>query len=218
MEAVDRAVLERLGNILTPDLVDDIVGRVRELAESNDSDARVDRARQELATAELQVEKYAAAIGQAGNVSAVVRFLQEAEQQRVALVRELERLEAGSGVVRVDWRLVERQARRRLAQWRSLLARRTIDARDVLRVVLVAPLRFTPFRESTRRGFRFQGDASVAGLLDGVLESCRGKWRPHRQPVTFGASESTPASGQHEVGSTGTRKHGESPGLRSATL
>lgn len=62
------------------------------------------------------------------------------------------------------------------------MTRQIAEARQLLRVLLVGPLQFTPFIEGRRRGYRFTGTVSVAGLFDGVIamECCRCKWRPHR--------------------------------------
>jgi len=39
-----------------------------------------------------------------------------------------------------------------------------------LREILVALIRFTPFVIGARRGYRLEGDASIGGLLRGVIE------------------------------------------------
>jgi hypothetical protein len=51
-------------------------------------------------------------------------------------------------VPRVDWRVVDRQARRLLTDWRELLTRRSSEARPVLCELLEAPL---GSRRSSRR-------------------------------------------------------------------
>jgi site-specific DNA recombinase len=181
MQAVDRAVLQGLGEVLTPDLVEDVVARVRELVEG-DRPRHGEETRRSLAAAEAEVERYAAAIAIAGDVTAVVRRLQEAEERRQALAARLRTLEGGPRNTPIAWADVESQVRACLADWRSLMARHIPEARQLLRQVLVAPLQFTPFAEGRRKGYRFSGNASIAGLLEGVvaLECCRGKWRPHR--------------------------------------
>jgi hypothetical protein len=71
---------------------------------------------------------------------------------------------------RIDWRLLERQARQRLREWRALLQRQVSHARELLREILVAPIRFTPFTTGARRGYRFEGEASLGGLLRGIID------------------------------------------------
>jgi hypothetical protein len=62
MQAVDRAVLESLGDVLT----EDVVARVRELVEGDRPSGQGDEMRRSLAAAEAEVERNAAAIAVAG--------------------------------------------------------------------------------------------------------------------------------------------------------
>jgi hypothetical protein len=73
-------------------------------------------------------------------------------------------------VPRFDWSRIEAEARRLLADWRGLLARNATEGRQVLRQLLEEPIRFTPFEEDGRRGYRFTGKASVGSLLGGLVE------------------------------------------------
>jgi hypothetical protein len=71
---------------------------------------------------------------------------------------------------RIDRRLLERQARERLRDCRSLLQRQVANARELLREILVAPIRFTPFAIGARKGYRFEGEAAIGGLLRGLVD------------------------------------------------
>ena len=82
------------------------------------------------------------------DVTAVVRRLQEAEQQRRTLVEALGARPQPRPVPRVDWRLLEHHARRRAAEWRDVLLGNRSEAQPVLKALLVEPLKFTPFREA----------------------------------------------------------------------
>ena len=44
-------------------------------------------------------------------------------------------------------------------------------ARELLREILIAPIRFTPFQVGAPRGYRFEGEASIGGLLARVSRS-----------------------------------------------
>ena len=55
--------------------------------------------------------------------------------------------------------------RSRLEDWRGLLTGNVKDGRELLRRVLVGPLRFTP----EKPGYRFEGIAAVGRMLDGVV-------------------------------------------------
>ena len=52
---------------------------------------------------------------------------------------------------RIDWRAVERQARRLVTDWRGLLGRNVDEAPQVLGTMLDGPVRFTPIIEPARR-------------------------------------------------------------------
>jgi site-specific DNA recombinase len=170
MEAVDEAVLASIGDILTLDLVDDIIARVRELLKRPVGETLADRLRTDLAATEATLDNLTAAVAAGGDVPALVRRLQEAEQRRQELTRRLNELGDGPVVPRLDWRTVERQARQRLTDWRGLLTRQVQHGRKLLRELLVDPIRFTPFNEGGRRGYRFAGELAIGQLLGGVVE------------------------------------------------
>ena len=64
----------------------------------------------------------------------------------------------------------ERRARQLLQEWRALLAREVGEARQVLREILTSPIRFTPFQDGARCGYRSEGEVSIGRLLRGVVE------------------------------------------------
>lgn len=74
-----------------------------------------------------------------------------------------------------------REVTRKLADWRALLRRDITAGREVLRALLLGPLRFTPVNDGRLRGYRFEGlIASIDCLLEWL--SCKPKWRPQRVP------------------------------------
>ena len=85
MDAADRAVLDSIGEILTPDLVDDVIARVRELLGPERQDDSRDRVGRELAGAESEVANLTDAIAMGGDMPALVARLQKAEQRRQEL-------------------------------------------------------------------------------------------------------------------------------------
>ena len=118
-----------------------------------------------------------------GDLPILVARLKEAQRTRQALESRLGALDEAPRRLRVDWRATERAARSRLASWRELLTRQTKDARPLLRDLLRGePILFAPIDEPTRRGYRFEGNVAIGGLLEGrVLNQRRGeKWRPQR--------------------------------------
>jgi hypothetical protein len=120
MADVDVAVLGAIGDILTPDLVDDVIVRVRELVEHprRPGDSLRERIETELEAVTAQIANLTDAIAMGGDMPVLVARLQEAERTRLALATRATALGDGLPVVRVDWRATERQARRRLADWR----------------------------------------------------------------------------------------------------
>jgi hypothetical protein len=120
----------------------------------------------------------------AGEIPELVDELQKAHRARQALATQLQSWGEGTTLPRVDWRAVERRARQVLAEWRSLLTRQISEARPLLRALLEGRrLAFTPVNDVHQRGYRFEGDAGVGGLLEGTVFACRGGWRPWCPPV-----------------------------------
>jgi hypothetical protein len=64
---------------------------------------------------------------------------------------------------------LERRLRAQLADWKALLLGELPQARDVLRTLLVGPLRFTPVVDERRRGYRFEGAVALDRLVSGVV-------------------------------------------------
>ena len=72
---------------------------------------------------------------------------------------------------------LEPRLREKLADWRGLLTRDVASGREVLRTLLVGPLRFTPVLEADRRGYRFAGAIALDKLIDGVVALENTRWR-----------------------------------------
>jgi len=184
MTLVDEAVLSKLRDeVVTPDLVDDVLARVRELVETDRHPSTLrDRLSDELAGVNRQLENLVEAIVLGGQLPALVTRAQEADARRLELAERLRMIGEGAVAPRIDWRATERQARQLLADWRGVLGRQPQEARPLLRELLAGePLRFTPIDEATRRGYRFTGSAVIGELLEGVVVT-NGNWRPHLAP------------------------------------
>jgi hypothetical protein len=67
--------------------------------------------------------------------------------------------------------------REKLVDWRGLLKRDVTSGREVLRTLLVGPLRFTPVVEPDRRGYQFTGAIALARLIGGVITVENTGWR-----------------------------------------
>lgn len=172
MDAVDRAVFQSLGGLLTPDLIDPILTRLKARLTARGGPAleRRERLETELAGIEGQIRNLTDAIALGGNLASLVDKLQKAERRRQELVQALTTLSAESPIVHVDWPRIEAQARRRLQEWRSLLTDQIPQGRQLLRLLLGGRrLRFTPLA-GRRRGYRFEGEALIGTLFGEVVE------------------------------------------------
>ena len=65
---------------------------------------------------------------------------------------------------------LEQRLRAKLADWRGLLTQNVESGREVLRSLLVGPLRFTPVNEARRVGYAFEGSIALDRLVSGVIE------------------------------------------------
>jgi hypothetical protein len=65
---------------------------------------------------------------------------------------------------------LERRLRAKLADWRGLLRRNIESGRDVLKALLVGPLRFTPIVAGRRKAYEFEGSIALNKLASGVIE------------------------------------------------
>lgn len=110
------------------------------------------------------------AIALGGNIPALVRQLVDTYAKQEALATALNAAPATPQAVSIDWHTTERLARARLADWRKLLTRQVDQGRQLLKLLLQEPILFTPWESSNRRGYRFEGVASIAGLLQGSVE------------------------------------------------
>jgi len=62
---------------------------------------------------------------------------------------------------------IKKSLKARLADTKALLSRHTLEARQMLRKLLVEGLEFTPVEVNGRKGYRFTGAGSYGPLLDG---------------------------------------------------
>ncbi|WP_110172329.1 zinc ribbon domain-containing protein [Luteitalea pratensis] len=68
---------------------------------------------------------------------------------------------------RAGW---ERRLRDKLADVSRLLRSDLDEARNLLRTLLVGPLRFTPVVDERRRGYRFEGAIALDRLVSGIVD------------------------------------------------
>lgn len=85
-----------------------------------------------------------------------------------ALDREIQQHTADTPQVNLAG--LETLMRAKLTIWRGLIQRSVQDARDVLRELLIGPVRFTPIDEERRRGYAFTFTIALDEVLSGVVE------------------------------------------------
>ena len=181
MDLIDTEVLRKVRDLLTPRLVECVVGHVRTLMEPDQAEEQREQLTRERDIVEGRIGRLTSAIA-AGDLSIpeLVAQLQDEQRRRQALTQALADLDARRGAG-MSWPEVEAQARALLHDWRGLLGRHGSDARPVLRQLLEGRrIRFTPVENGKRRGYRFEGDAGLGGMLDGLATTCHVGWRPHR--------------------------------------
>jgi hypothetical protein len=185
MQDIDAAVLGAIRDeVLTPDMIEEVLADLRALVQPRGVSEQRRRLRAELADVERQRGRLVDAIAQGREATAAVLVarLETVEQRRRELADTLAALDASTRTPGTPWTAMERDARQRLTEWRALLGRHPDQARALLELLLDgAPLRFTPIDEPTRRGFRFEGDVVLGGLLEGTVIHTNCRWRPHAE-------------------------------------
>ena len=167
MEAIDLAVLTALaGDVLTPDLVEDVVRTARELFEATARSDDRGQLRRDLDAVERQQARLTDALAAGADVPVLVERLRATERRRSELIASLE---ARHPRRQPAWREIERRVRQSLTDWRSLLTGDVAQARQGFRQLLTAPIQFTPFVERGRRGLRFEGRVGLEAVLGGEV-------------------------------------------------
>jgi hypothetical protein len=229
MAAADREVLEKFREVvLDPDIVAGAIDDAIQALRPADDDALAGRRRglaAELQQVEAQLASYAQAIATVGAIPAVTAALKEREAQRLRLNDQLAALDAARTEARQPFSAarLRKDLRRRMDDWRSLLCRRTPQARQILTKLIDGRLVFTAHPDEQL--YRFKGTATLGHLLEGLVvvggggepDDHRGSgrrsasplvWRPQREASPLGAWISGGASGPHRRFSAGRAAFG----------
>ena len=170
MTMTDDAILTKLSSyVLDPEIVEGAIADA--LAELRPSSDVMERRRGVLQTEIRKLEeeqaRFVAAIAIAGDVEALAQALRDREQRRTHLRSELLKLEHAEQFNAFDVRRIERELRKRLADWRELLRRQAPIARQVVSHLLDGRILCTPNQEG--RLYRFTGRVKFDHLLSGVV-------------------------------------------------
>jgi len=95
--------------------------------------------------------------------------MKEREARRAHLKAELAKLGSRADITSLNAACVSSNLRERLTDWQGLLQRHTVEARQILRRLLVGRLLFTPKEDEKGRYYEFAGQGSVSELLSGVV-------------------------------------------------
>jgi hypothetical protein len=97
----------------------------------------------------------------------VLERLRQARDRQDTIEGQIAGLEASAPRVPRD---IEQRLRVRLADWRELLRRDIQSGREVLKTLLIGPLRFRPIVEPQRRAYAFEGAVALDRVLTGLIE------------------------------------------------
>ena len=123
----------------------------------------------ELADLEQEVASYARAIAEVGPLASLLAEIRQRETRREYLAAQLRTVVSGVNLAALDPASIRQNLRERLTDWQGLLGRETVEARQILREVLVGRLIFTPRVDGSGRYYEFTGQATLSGLLAGVV-------------------------------------------------
>ena len=167
---LDQVVLKTLSDLLDEKLLEEAVERALEKLRSG-HDQRLNRQRaieRELSLTEACEKHLVDAIARGENMDPLLTRLRSEECRKKELLAELDSLTKPAQVIELDKIRLKRDLHTRVADAKSLLQRHTTQARQILRKLLVKPLRYEVIEENGKQGFRITGEGSYLHLLNGV--------------------------------------------------
>ena len=169
-DLLDQVVLKALSDVLDEKLLEEAVERALEKLRSG-QDQRLSHQstiERELSLIEACEKHLVDAIARGDNMDPLLTRLRTEECRKKELIAELDSLTKSAQVVELDKVRLKRDLRARIADAKSLLQRHTTQARQILRKLLVKPLRYEVIEENGKQGFRITGEGSYLHLLNGV--------------------------------------------------
>jgi site-specific DNA recombinase len=171
MQKVDRSVLAAFERqLLGPGMADEIVAAAYSKMQSSSGERQRDHEAlsEGLERIETEIRNLTTGIAAGGELASLITALKEREADRQRLRRQLASAEhAERKTVAVPSKLRE-ELEGKLADWRGVLSRHTPRARQIVKKLLVGPLRFTPRHD--RDGtpyYEFEGEGSLEKMLTG---------------------------------------------------
>jgi site-specific DNA recombinase len=182
---IDEAILTALRRVITPDMIEEAVGRA--LADLGTRRAALEAQRvdltQQLAEVDTGLSRIVAAITAGGSLETLVVQLKIEEQRQRDLRARLAQIESAKGVGSLDRARVTREVRGLAEDVVAVLTQeRTPQTRAMFRKLLPEPLQGEPIVVNGPRGYRFTGRVSFASFLRGdvfdVLKSDLARKQP----------------------------------------
>jgi hypothetical protein len=158
--------------VLTPDLVEDVVARA--IALWGERHAGLDTERRRLEAERRRVEqelgRFAEAIAAGARLPTLLDAMQDRERRRAELLAQLEHVDGLGRTLRPALTPELRASlRERLTAWSALLGSDPSEARPILRQLLVGRLTCQPRRRPEGRCYQFSATATFGGLLQGAV-------------------------------------------------
>src|SRR3989449_10653065 len=186
MHLADDTVLQAVSrDVLDPEVVREALDlALRDLEQPATAiAARVDTLKNELARLEVELNRYAEAVADAGPLETLLQAVKVREQRRDTTRSELKTLTTQRRVESRDTSDVRATLVKYLDTWRAMAHQGVAEARGLLRAVLVGRFVFTPVipppdlppRKGPGRKPRFiyelKGEASLSGLIAGLISA-----------------------------------------------
>ena len=165
IERIDDDVLQALaGDVLRPAVVMAVIDGVLEEMNPQAQAGELARLRAEALTVDREMERLTEAIAAGSQLGPLLDALKVRQARRDVLAAAVAARDAVD-VRRFDRKTIEATVKEKVAGWRTLLSKSIEDGRQVLREVLVGPLRFTP----EGRTYRFEGEAAIGQIVAGMV-------------------------------------------------
>jgi hypothetical protein len=169
MDAIDAEVLATPEtDVLKPRIVEAAIAMALDALRPERQDDARETLTRDLDATRLESDRLADAIQRGGPMEVLLDRLRVCQERRAALEEQI--AATRPTVTPVTGPGLEQRLRAKLADWRGLLTRNVDSGRDVLRALLVGPLRFTPIIENRRRAYAFEGAIALQRLVSGVID------------------------------------------------
>lgn len=170
VEAVDAALLQAMRERMSEGVILEALAELRRrlALRSKSTDSEFPDLEGQVRATKLEIQRLGQALlATEHQPHAIVRMMAEREQRLGELEARLTTLRIAPGVLDLEVRRMEREARERLEYFSALLTRNPTDARLALESLLNGPLRLTPLDTEGGKRFRVEGEIGLEQLFVG---------------------------------------------------